>query len=61
MKRVKVAPPVESPPLMSRSHHTHDPLSGPPPEVLDAIAAAWERAQEPLRGLSLAIPPDPSD
>jgi hypothetical protein len=48
MKRVKVAPPVESMPLMSRSQHTHDPRSGPPPEVLDAIAAAWERAREPL-------------
>jgi hypothetical protein len=48
MKRVKVAPPVESMPLKSRSQHTHDPRSGPPPEVLDAIAAAWERAREPL-------------
>ena len=25
----------------------HDLLTGPPPEVLDEVAAAWERAQEP--------------
>ena len=30
---------------MSRSHM----LTGPPPEVLDAVGAAWERAQAPLR------------
>jgi hypothetical protein len=35
-------------PLTPRSQLTHDLLSGPPPEVLDEIAAAWERAQEPL-------------
>jgi hypothetical protein len=32
--------------LMSRSHA--DIPAGPPPEVLEEIAAAWERAQEPL-------------
>jgi hypothetical protein len=32
--------------LMTRSHA--DSLSGPPPEVLSEVAAAWERAQEPL-------------
>jgi hypothetical protein len=32
--------------LMSRSHD--DPPSGPPPEVLAEVAAAWERAQAPL-------------
>ena len=32
--------------LMSRSHRfTHDLPAGPPPEVLDEIDAAWERAQ----------------
>jgi hypothetical protein len=31
---------------MTRSHV--DPPSGPPPEVLAEVAAAWERAQEPL-------------
>jgi hypothetical protein len=33
---------------MLRSHDTHDFLNGPPPEVLDEIAEAWERAQEPV-------------
>jgi hypothetical protein len=33
---------------MPRSHSMLDPLAGPPPEVLDEVAAAWERAQEPL-------------
>jgi hypothetical protein len=34
---------------MSRSHHlTHDLPAGPPPEVLEEVAAAWERAQRPL-------------
>ena len=32
---------------MSRSHHhLLDLLSGPPPEVMDEVDAAWERAQE---------------
>jgi hypothetical protein len=35
-------------PLMPRSLDMSDVPSGPPPEVLDEIAAAWERAQEPL-------------
>lgn len=42
---------------MPRSHHhiVDDP-AGPPPEVLDAIGAAWERAQRPLpEGLELAF------
>ena len=34
------------PALMSRSHD--DTPSGPPPEVLEEVAAAWERAQQPL-------------
>jgi hypothetical protein len=36
---------------MSRSHHSDlDLLAGPPPEVLDEIDAAWERAQELVDG-----------
>jgi hypothetical protein len=34
--------------LMTRSQPAHDLSSGPPPEVLDEVAAAWERAQAPL-------------
>jgi hypothetical protein len=35
--------------LMSRSRHlTHDLPTGPPPEVLGEVAAAWERAQRLL-------------
>ena len=34
--------------LTPRSQTAPDLLTGPPPEVLDEIAAAWERAQEPL-------------
>jgi hypothetical protein len=34
--------------LTSRSQPTHDLPSGPPPEVLEEVAAAWERAQAPL-------------
>ena len=37
-------------PLTPRSHSMDDLPSGPPPEVLDEIAAAWERAWEPLPG-----------
>jgi hypothetical protein len=37
--------------LMSRSHDsTLDLLAGPPPEVLDEIDAAWERAQALVDG-----------
>ena len=32
--------------LMPRSPLVHDLLSGPPPEVLAEVDAAWERAQE---------------
>jgi len=32
---------------MTRSHHFALP-AGPPPEVLDEIGAAWERATEAL-------------
>ena len=48
--------------LMSRSHlMTHDLPAGPPPEVLDEIAAAWERAQEPLpEGLVLGFGREPA-
>ena len=36
---------------MSRSHHcTRDFADGPPPEVLDEIDAAWERALAILHG-----------
>jgi hypothetical protein len=36
---------------MSRSHHcTRDFADGPPPEVLDEIDAAWERAVALLAG-----------
>ena len=34
--------------LTPRSQTALDLLTGPPPEVLDEVAAAWERAQEPL-------------
>jgi hypothetical protein len=30
-----------------RSQSAHDRLSAPPPEVLDEVAAAWERAGAP--------------
>lgn len=33
---------------MSRSQLSPDLPSGPPPEVLDEVALAWERAQEPF-------------
>jgi hypothetical protein len=35
-------------PLMSRSHLMDEVLAGPPPEALDEVYAAWERAQVPL-------------
>ena len=35
---------------MTRSHHLAPP-AGPPPEVQDEIAAAWERAQAPVDGV----------
>lgn len=35
-------------PLTPRSQTMDDLPPGPPPEVLDEIAIAWERAQEPL-------------
>ena len=46
---------------MSRSHDsTLDLPAGPPPEVLDEIDAAWERAQTPLEGgLELHFESDP--
>jgi hypothetical protein len=43
---------------MTRSHHFALP-AGPPPEVLDEIGAAWERATEPVAlvcGDALALP-----
>jgi hypothetical protein len=47
--------------LMPRSHLSHDLLAGPPPEVLDEVAAAWERAQEPLpEALELAFASEPA-
>lgn len=46
---------------MSRSHETLDFLNGPPPEVLEEVAAAWERAQEPLPdGLTLHFVSEPA-
>lgn len=35
---------------MTRSHHFAQ-SAGPPPEVQDEIAAAWERAQAPVEGV----------
>ncbi len=35
---------------MTRSHH-FALRAGPPPEVLDEIGAAWERAQVPVDGV----------
>ena len=46
---------------MSRSYAIDDLLNGPPPEVLDEVAAAWERAQEPLPdGLELWFASEPA-
>jgi len=46
---------------MSRSHTPHDLPAGPPPEVLDEVAAAWERAQRPLpEDLALAFESEPA-
>jgi hypothetical protein len=39
--------PLKTSTLMLRSHaDVHDLLSGPPPEVLAEVDAAWERAQD---------------
>ena len=47
--------------LTPRSQTAPDLLSGPPPEVLDEIAAAWERAQEPLPdSLALCFASEPA-
>jgi len=47
--------------LMPRSHLNHDFLNGPPPEVLDEVAAAWERAQAPQPGgLELCFVSEPA-
>jgi hypothetical protein len=47
--------------LMPSSHDNFDFLNGPPPEVLDEVAAAWERAQEPLPdGLTLHFASEPA-
>ncbi len=35
---------------MSRFTHVHDPLLGPPAHVLAEVDAAWERAQDLVRG-----------
>jgi hypothetical protein len=46
---------------MPRSHEIPAFLNGPPPEVLDEVAAAWERAQEPLPdGLELWFASEPA-
>ena len=39
---------------MPRSYVTDELPSSPPPEVLDEVFSAWERAQEPLQE-SLAL------
>src|SRR3954451_2746861 len=46
----KRAPPVEIA-LMTSFHDNEDLTSGPPPEVLDEVFAAWERSQDPLGGM----------
>jgi hypothetical protein len=47
--------------LMSRSQLPPELLDGPPPEVLDALGNAWERAQELLiEGLELGFASEPS-
>jgi len=48
MKGVQRVPPEDPTALMTRSQPLHDLPFGPPPEVLEEVAAAWERAQEPL-------------
>jgi hypothetical protein len=47
---------------MPRSHDIDDDLNfGPPPEVLDEVFAAWERAQAPLGGvLELGFSSEPA-
>ena len=60
MMWVKRDPPVQTA-LMPRSHELPDFLTGPPPEVLDEVGAAWERAQEPLPdGLALCFASEPA-
>ena len=47
--------------LMSRSHYMDAVFSGPPPEALDEVYAAWERAQVPLLdSLELAFASEPA-
>ena len=47
--------------LMTRSHSLLDLPAGPPPEVLDEVAAAWERAQGALiDDLELAFASEPA-
>ena len=47
--------------LMSRSHCIDELLDGPPPEALDEVYAAWERAQEPLpESLELCFASEPA-
>jgi hypothetical protein len=47
--------------LMSRSRLSHDLPPGPPPEVLDEVGAAWERAQDLLvDDLELAFASEPA-
>jgi hypothetical protein len=46
---------------MPRSYVTADLPSSPPPEVLDEVFAAWERAQEPLpESLALHFASEPA-
>jgi hypothetical protein len=61
MKGVQRVPLLKIEALMTRSHLSHDLPSGPPPEVLDEVFAAWERAQRPLaEGVELAFESEPA-
>jgi hypothetical protein len=45
---------------MPRSYVSEELPSSPPPEVLDEVFAAWERAQEPLpEALALSFVSEP--
>lgn len=46
---------------MTRSHSIENLPSSPPPEVLDEVFEAWERAQEPLpESLALSFVSEPA-
>jgi len=61
MKGVQRVPPDKNDLLMTRSHSSLELTAGPPPEVLDEVAAAWERAQGTLiDDLELAFASEPA-